>query len=82
MRTMQGPGLHLAQFSGDVPPFNSLQAMAIGGEYSAADAPRTMLEPVSADLRGAIIPSCGHLVPEEAPDALLHQLVPFLRGER
>lgn len=28
METMKGPGVHLAQFSGDAPPFDSLQAIA------------------------------------------------------
>ena len=28
MKTIQGPGIFLAQFAGDVPPFNSLDAIA------------------------------------------------------
>ena len=27
MKTMQGPGIFLAQFAGDAPPFNSLDAI-------------------------------------------------------
>jgi haloacetate dehalogenase len=32
----------------------------------------------AADVRGRPLP-CGHFIPEEAPDALLRELVPFLR---
>jgi haloacetate dehalogenase len=32
----------------------------------------------AADVRGHALP-CGHFIPEEAPDALLRDLVPFLR---
>lgn len=34
---------------------------------------------VATDVRGRSLP-CGHYIPEEAPDALLAELVPFLQG--
>jgi len=30
---------------------------------------------------GGVLPGWGHFVPEECPEALLEQLIPFLRGE-
>jgi pimeloyl-ACP methyl ester carboxylesterase len=36
---------------------------------------------VGIDVRGGVLPGCGHFVPEECPEALLEQLIPFLRGE-
>jgi haloacetate dehalogenase len=34
---------------------------------------------VAEDVRGEALP-CGHYIPEEAPDALLERMVPFLEG--
>jgi pimeloyl-ACP methyl ester carboxylesterase len=36
------------------------------------------LRRVATDVRGAVIPECGHFVPEEAPEALSHLLLDFL----
>lgn len=40
------------------------------------------MKPVASNSRGGILPGCGHFVPEESPEELLEQLVPFLRDER
>jgi haloacetate dehalogenase len=34
---------------------------------------------VASDVRGDALP-CGHYIPEEAPEALLSQALPFLAG--
>jgi len=59
----------------------TMPVLALGGEHAAADAPLTTMQRVAVDVRGGILPGCGHLVPEESPDGLLEYLVPFLRGE-
>jgi pimeloyl-ACP methyl ester carboxylesterase len=40
------------------------------------------IEPVCADLRFAVIPRCGHFVPEEAPVRLAELLLEFLLSNR
>ncbi|WP_394825213.1 alpha/beta fold hydrolase [Pendulispora albinea] len=57
-----------------------MPVLALGAEHATADMPLTIMEPVANDLRGAILPGCGHFVPEEDPDALLAHVLPFLRG--
>jgi len=32
----------------------------------------------ATNVQALVIPSCGHFVPEEAPDELLAALIPFL----
>jgi pimeloyl-ACP methyl ester carboxylesterase len=58
-----------------------MPVLALGAEHATADAPLETMRTAAADLRGAVLPGCGHFVPEEAPDALLAHLLPFLRGE-
>jgi pimeloyl-ACP methyl ester carboxylesterase len=33
---------------------------------------------VATDVRGEVVPECGHFIPEEAPDFLNAQLLAFL----
>ncbi len=58
-----------------------MPVLALGAEYATADAPLTTMQPAAVNVRGGILPGCGHFVPEESPDALLEQLIPFLRGD-
>jgi haloacetate dehalogenase len=55
--------------------------LAIWGEFGKMhklfDVPATWREK-AADVRGHPL-ACGHFIPEEAPDALMRDLVPFLR---
>jgi pimeloyl-ACP methyl ester carboxylesterase len=59
-----------------------MPVLALGAEHATAGAPFTTMQPVTVDLRGSILPGCGHFVPEECPDALLDHVIPFLRSER
>lgn len=59
----------------------AMPVLAIGGEHSAGDGTRAMMEPITSDLRGKVIPGCGHIVPEECPGELIEHLLPFLRGD-
>jgi pimeloyl-ACP methyl ester carboxylesterase len=59
----------------------NMPVLAIGGEHNAGDRLAHALRPVAADLRSAVIRDSGHFVPEEQPQALLAELLPFLAGQ-
>ncbi len=54
-----------------------IPTMAVGGGV-VGDALRRQLAPLTDHLVGHIIPDCGHIIPEEQPEALLALLLPFL----
>ncbi|MGW0082328.1 alpha/beta fold hydrolase [Streptomyces sp. NPDC003393] len=58
-----------------------MPVLAVGGEHNAGDRLAHALRPVAADLRSAVIRDSGHFVPEEQPQALLAELLPFLAGQ-
>lgn len=55
----------------------AMPVLAIGTEFATVDAPVTTLRPHAADLRGEIIPDCGHFVMEECPHEFNAQVIPF-----
>jgi microsomal epoxide hydrolase len=57
-----------------------MPVLAIGGEIGIGAAMRQSLDGLAENLQGAVIPKCGHYVPEEAPGELLALTSPFLRG--
>ena len=56
----------------------AMPVLAIGGEAGLGAAMRASFERAAPQLSGAVIPGCGHYVPEESPQALLALLEPFL----
>ena len=58
----------------------TVPTMAVGGN-AVGDALYRQLSGVADDLVGHVVPDCGHIVPLDAPDALLDLVVPFLRDE-
>jgi pimeloyl-ACP methyl ester carboxylesterase len=58
----------------------AIPILALGGEYGTADVAKTSLKSYADNLRGSVLPECGHYVPEECPSLVLEQLVPFLEG--
>ncbi|WP_224362351.1 alpha/beta fold hydrolase [Hyalangium versicolor] len=54
-----------------------LPVLALGGNV-VGDALYRQLLAVAPNLRGAILERCGHIIPADAPDALLAELRPFL----
>jgi pimeloyl-ACP methyl ester carboxylesterase len=55
----------------------TVPTLAVGAR-PVGDALHRQLQGVADDLRGAVVPDCGHLVPLDRPDALLALVLPFL----
>ncbi len=51
--------------------------LALGGESSLGDIPPRLYGAVAEDVRGGVIPRCGHWVAEERPEYLKEQLLAF-----
>lgn len=60
----------------------AMPVLAIGAEHATNDAPLLTLQGHASDLRGAIVPDCGHFIMEEAPEEFLALLLPFLQEGR
>ena len=52
--------------------------LGFAGELACAGAVEEQLRRVANDICCSVIPDCGRFVPQEAPDALLALLGPFL----
>lgn len=59
----------------------SMPVLAIGAEHATNDAPQLTMKDNATDLRGAVIPDCGHFITEEAHEELIAYLLPFLSGK-
>lgn len=55
-----------------------MPVLALGAEKTMGRFMVPMVQQVAEDVRGGVIPDCGHYVPEEKPDYLLTQLFDFL----
>jgi pimeloyl-ACP methyl ester carboxylesterase len=51
-----------------------LPVVAIGGEKGLGARVGQSIAMVAANLKSIVLPGCGHLVPEERPEAVLEQL--------
>ncbi|VWC63405.1 alpha/beta fold hydrolase [Burkholderia lata] len=60
----------------------TMPVLAIGAEHATGDAPLVTMRDNAADLQGAVVPDCGHFIMEEAPDAFIGHLLPFLERSR
>lgn len=56
----------------------TLPVLAIGGAEGLGAAVAETMKLTATNVQTLIIPGCGHFVPEEAPEALLAALTPFL----
>ena len=60
-----------------------MPVLAMGGGVSyphgrgRGDEPEQSLRRVAVDVRGEVVPECGHFIPEEAPDLLADRLLAF-----
>ncbi|POA20292.1 alpha/beta hydrolase [Pseudomonas sp. FW300-N1A1] len=55
-----------------------MPVLAIGAEHATNDAPLMTMKGNALDLRGAIVPGCGHFIMEEAHEAFVGHVLPFL----
>jgi pimeloyl-ACP methyl ester carboxylesterase len=60
----------------------SLPVLAIGGAKGIGEVVASTMKLVADNVQPVLIPDCGHWVAEEAPDALLAALKPFLASYR
>ena len=54
-----------------------MPVLALGGELSLGEITQKLYAAVAEDVRGGVIPRCGHWVAEERPDYLVEQLLSF-----
>lgn len=59
----------------------TIPVLTIAGETGLGPGMEASFRDACASLTAHIIPGCGHYVPEEAPEALLALIVPFLDGD-
>lgn len=55
-----------------------MPVLALGAEKTMGRFMVPMMQAVAEDVRGGVIPECGHYVPEEQPEYLVEQLFAFL----
>ena len=60
----------------------SMPVLAIGGEQSYGAHVAEMMQPLAANVQGAVISGTGHWIAEDAPGGMLEALTPFLASYR
>ena len=55
-----------------------MPGLPVGAEHATDDAPPVTLHDNATVLRGVVVPDCGHFIVEEAPEACMAELRPFL----
>ena len=59
-----------------------MPVLAFGGEQGSAPKMAVTMRTVARDVRGGVIPNCGHYIPEEVPDFLAKEMLAFFADER
>ena len=57
-----------------------MPVLAVGGEYAVGSNVERAMRAVTNDVKAIVIENSGHYVPEEAPEALLEVVIPFLEN--
>jgi pimeloyl-ACP methyl ester carboxylesterase len=92
VRQLQKPGalrggfMHFASVFEDMALFKAwasagklaMPTLGVGGEIAAGKYGEMALRALATNVRGAVLPKCGHWVAEEAPAALSNVLIGFL----
>lgn len=55
----------------------AMPVLAIGGQSSLGSMVEASMRRVATDVRGEVLPECGHWIPEEQPEALVARLLAF-----
>ena len=58
-----------------------MPVLALGGSESEKTTTHDSMKSVTTTLYGGEIPGVGHYMPEEAPDEIMAQLLPVLKGD-
>ncbi len=58
-----------------------MPVMAYGGAAFLGDGPKKAMEKLATNVRGGVIPECGHWIAEERPDFLIDALLKFFAEE-
>ncbi|WP_394830559.1 alpha/beta hydrolase [Pendulispora rubella] len=56
-----------------------MPVLALGGDHAKGNKQLAMVQPLGTDVRGGVLPDCGHFAPEECSGALTEQVLSFLR---
>lgn len=56
----------------------TLPVLAVGGQQSIRELCASSMRAVAENVKGVVIPKCGHWVPEERPAEFLGHLLPFI----
>ncbi len=60
----------------------TMPVLALAGETGVADALRKTMENVATNVRGEVLPGCGHYLPDEQPAEFAARVIAFLRAEQ
>ncbi|UNO43615.1 alpha/beta hydrolase [Streptomyces sp. MST-110588] len=60
----------------------TLPVLAVAGDALGGENMENEVRSLADDVRSTVVADCGHFVPEEAPEALLEHLLPFLHPYR
>lgn len=60
----------------------SMPVLAFGGEKATGDRMLHTMQSVADDVRGGVIPDCGHYIPEECPEFLAGEMLAFFKEDR
>jgi pimeloyl-ACP methyl ester carboxylesterase len=59
----------------------TMPVLAMGGEAALQDLPQTLIETAATDVRGGVIPRCGHWIGEENPGFVADALLRFFGAD-
>ena len=60
----------------------TMPVLALAGETGVGDALRKTMEAVAINVRGEVLPGCGHYLPDEQPAEFTAKVIAFLRAEQ
>lgn len=59
-----------------------MPVLVFGGEKATGDRMLQTMQTAADDVRGGVIPDCGHYIPEECPEFLAEQLIAFFKEDK
>ena len=57
----------------------TVPVIALGGANAQGDKVREMVSLVAVNVKGHVIPDCGHFLPEECPEEIVRQIQAFVK---